>query len=433
MRRLLYIGDHGPSGFGTVAKGLLTYLHNTNKYDILQLGINYNDAIPADVPWEIVPAGFWYPVGGNLDGVYNAADPYGTKKAQTYTQSFDPDIVFINNDFTVVGDYLTDRDGKPSALAKHRSKKIIYSPLDSFPFPPRFAKVAKQFDKVIAYSAWQKSLMVQADPTFADVPIMYHGVETETFYPMDKDKAKKQLVKIFRDYSNSKKAKIPRFDEKYIVFFVGTNQWRKDLPCLFKAFYDFNQIAADAFLLPLSSMAPMTPSLGGWALYNLRDLTGVKNSVILQHANVFTPEQINVMYNAADVLAYPTRGEGFGLPSFEAMATKTPVIATRFGPQFEIHSDDRGYFIDVMDYEPGINGAWTYFAKPSHMSLVERLLHVYNNRDEAQQTADNAYEWVKSHTWNSKGKQLDGIFEECLSPLNNRSTSPSIPKHHKKT
>lgn len=42
----------------------------------------------------------------------------------------------------------------------------------------------------------------------------------------------------------------------------------------------------------------------------------------------FGPDYLRAVYNAADVMLYPTRGEGFGVPVIEAQACGCPVIAT---------------------------------------------------------------------------------------------------------
>jgi glycosyltransferase involved in cell wall biosynthesis len=417
----MYIADHGATGFGTVSKGLLTHLHATGRWDILQLGINFNDLVPTETPWKLVPAGFYSP---DSTGVYNAIDPFGYTKAQTYVNSFDPDLVFFNNDFPVVIRYIADlQDKKLTPLGEHPSKKVIYSPLDSQPCPPAFLDIAANFDEAIAYSYWQREQMARMAPTFEKMPVMYHGYDPKAYYPINKRQAKKELGRVFRKYNRG--AFVPDFRNKFLVYFVGTNQWRKDLPVLFKAYTEFRKMHPDAemFLIPHTSATPMSPTHGGWSLYNLRDLLGLSDAVLMQNANIFTDEEMNIFYNAADVLAFPTRGEGFGLPSLEAMMTKTPVIATKFGPQEEIHEGGRGYFIEVQDYEPGPMSALTLFAKPSWRSLAEQLNYVYTHPDEVAETVERAYQWAKPHTWESKAQQLERILEECLHRSSTRSTS----------
>jgi glycosyltransferase involved in cell wall biosynthesis len=403
--KLMYIGDLSNSGFGTVSVGFLSNLYMTGRYDILQVAINYMDLTPPQVPWKVISAAFWH-----LNGkAWVQDDPYGIMKVQRYIDWFDPDVLMLNNDFPIADRYWLDDEGESSPFAKHRSKKVLYAPLDSEPCPPFFAESSKKWDMVIMYSHWQKALMTARDEYFKDAPVVYHGVDQEVFKPMDKGEAKAKLRDVFLRANPD--ADLPNFEKKYLVYFNGTNQFRKDIPALFRGFAEFRKQVKNAFLIPHSNIIP---SEGGWYLPNLAGLTEVRDVLLMNNAHIFTPEEVNIFYNAADVLAYPTRGEGFGLPSFEAMATKTPVIATKFGPQIEIHENGRGYFINVLALQPGINNSWTYFALPDHADLARQLWHVYANPEEAKATAERAYNWVSRFPWTNQAAQLDSILTKLV-------------------
>lgn len=403
----MYVGDLSNTGFGSVSAGFLFNLAQTGKYDILHLGINYNELYPIDVPWTVLSSGFWHQSGN----AWIQDDPYGYMKVQRYIEFFDPDVFMVNNDFPVVDRYWTDSEGEPSAFAKHRSKKILYAPLDSEPCPPFFAESARKWDMTIMYTNWQKAMMVQRDPAFITAPVIYHGVDPFTFFPFDKQEAREQLREIL--VKKNPKAKLPDFSKKYIVYFNGTNQWRKDLQALFRGFAEFRKNASNAFLIPHSNMVPQ-PDSGGWYLPNLAGLTGVRDVLLMNNAHIFTPEEVNIFYNAADVMAYTTRGEGFGLPSFEAMATKLPVVATNFGPQKEIHQNGRGYLIDLIDKTVAVNHAWTYFALPDYKDLARLLYHIYLNPEEAAKVADKAYNWVQRFSWQNQTAELDSVIDKLI-------------------
>lgn len=393
-----------------MSRGLLEGLHKRG-WEILHLAINYNDLEPVDLPWKMVPAGFYRPMG---DGSFGADDPFGYLKIDKYVTSFDPDVALINNDFPVVNRYLGVKD-KLTEFGKHRCKKVIYSPSDSYPFPRAFYDAARPFDEVVAYTYWQKDMMCVGElDRYQDMKVVYHGIDQETYFPIPKPEAKVMLTEVFQKYNKGRT--IPDFSDAYIVYFVGTNQWRKDIPALFRGYMEFRKAFPDEkmFLIPHTNAAPMSPAHGGWSLYNLRELTGLTHAVLMQSANIFTREEMNIFYNAADVLAFPTKGEGFGLPSLEAMATKTPVIATRFGPQYELHADGRGLFIDVEDYEPGNASAFTYFARPSWRSLGERLIYAFEHKEEMAEMAERAYQWVQPHTWDAKAQQMHDVLTEVV-------------------
>lgn len=405
--KLLYVGDGGGStGFSQVSTGLLTGLHKTGRYQIVHLAINHLDVGPNDAPWEKVAAGFWHRNGERFE----ADDAWGRTKLQAWVLQRPFDVIVVNNDFPIADSYLREADGSPAPFARSDALKILYAPLDSEPCPPSFASVAAGFDVTISYSYWQRSLMAAVDERFKDVQVMYHGVDHDIYKPMDKREAKERLEEIFATHNSGK---APQLVDKYIVYFVGTNQWRKDLPALFRGYADFHKKARNAFLIPHTSAVPSNIN-GGWHLRNLAALYGVNDAVLMDHASQFSQEEMAVFMNAADVLAYPTRGEGFGIPSLEAMACKTPVIATKFGPQIELHDNGRGYFIKVADTAPGEPGCLTNFALPDWRDLSRKLYHLYLNQDEGAAVAEQAFAFAQRHPWSDKAAQLDSIITEAL-------------------
>lgn len=405
--KLLWVADGSShTGFSQVSNGLLTGLQATGKYDLQHLAINYLDIGPSSSPWPIHSAGFYRQQGTH----FQAEDPFGYLKVQRWVIEWDPALVWVNNDYPVAERYMREPDGSPTPLAASSALKVLYAPLDSQPAAQQFIDTADKYDLNIAYTYWARSLMAEADQRYATMPVMYHGIDPDVYKPMDKAEAKDRLEEIFASHNDGKS---PSLKGRFIVLEVGTNQWRKAMPCLFRAYADFKKKARNAFLIPLTAAMPSQIN-GGWQLHNLAALCGVKDAVLLKQANVFSQEEMAIFFAAADVLAYPTRGEGFGIPSLEAMACKTPVIATNFGPQKELHANGRGYLFKYTDLIPGEPGCLTFFADPDWKDLSRKLYHLWLNQDEGAAIAERAYEWVRPHTWANKAIELDALLTEAL-------------------
>jgi len=73
---------------------------------------------------------------------------------------------------------------------------------------------------------------------------------------------------------------------------------------------------------------------------------GLKDVVFLGNQK---QEKLSILYNIADVLAVPSRIEGFGLVAVEALACGTPVVATNQGGLPEFINEKVGALVEVED------------------------------------------------------------------------------------
>jgi len=95
------------------------------------------------------------------------------------------------------------------------------------------------------------------------------------------------------------------------------------------------------------------------------------------------PSAIRALYQAADVLVGPSRGEGFGLPMAEAMLHDLPVITTGYGGQTDFCTEQTAWLIDYEFSRAAshISGNDSVWVEP----CSEHLAHLLNDFYQAYQ------------------------------------------------
>ena len=115
------------------------------------------------------------------------------------------------------------------------------------------------------------------------------------------------------------------------VLYLGTLEPRKNLPALLRA---FDAVAPDVphELVLVGAEGWMTgPIFDTWRALRHQDRVRLAG---------FAPAAaLPAWYSAADLFAYPSRYEGFGLPPLEAMACGTPVITSNVSSLPEVVGD----------------------------------------------------------------------------------------------
>jgi glycosyltransferase involved in cell wall biosynthesis len=192
----------------------------------------------------------------------------------------------------------------------------------------------RRADRLIADSHYTKLTVVEAlgvPPERIDV--VHLGVDTERFRPQP-------VPGTFR-----RRYDLPE-GEAYVLA-VGSEDPRKDLPTLLQAMALLHRDGVDAKLLKVGK-----PAFAEQRERHLRlcDKLGITNAVCWFDG--VPEEDLPLFYNAARVLAFPSRYEGFGFPVLEALACGTPVVAARAASVPELVG------AEARLLEPGSPEAW---------------------------------------------------------------------------
>jgi glycosyltransferase involved in cell wall biosynthesis len=173
---------------------------------------------------------------------------------------------------------------------------------------------------LISVSDYSARLLEQIIPAHAPIVVAPLGVDLERFEPNSREDDRSILAGLGLST-----------DVPY-VFFVGTVEPRKGLDVLLEAFDDVAS-ADDDVELWLAGQA-------GWGVGPFEEqLNAHPYRARIRRLGFVDDAALPALLRQARVVAYPSRGEGFGLPVLEAMACGAPVVTTRDTVMAEVAGD----------------------------------------------------------------------------------------------
>lgn len=363
--RILWFGDGSPvtTGFGRVADSVLGGLYDTNKYDIVQLGLNYYGD-PHNKPYKVFPLRY--------------GDRYGRNRLYEVLRGMEPDIFITNNDIWAMDWCALDLNRVRQETGK-RIPWVAYFPIDGLPIKLKWLSFIKNYiDYPITYTKWAVDAFKEVDKNI-HIDQIYHGVDTAIFKP------RPNIKKQFCDQLSKDMGR----EINFVIGYVGRNQPRKRLPELMLAFTDFAKDKDDVILYLHTSSPDM-----GWNLVELRRTMSIGEGKVLMTpdhmpSSGMDNHSLAMLYNAFDVLCLPTIGEGFGLPLVEGMASGCAVVSTKCSCVPEIVGDgailvNPGY-VEILPFD---NELLRPIPSVSEMSAAFNEL--YKNRELLKTIQDKA-------------------------------------------
>ena len=269
-----------------------------------------------------------------------------------------------------------------------------------------------------------------------------HGKNTKNYFPIT------EQTKEFDDF---KKELFGGSDPEFVVFYNSRNIRRKQIPDTIMAFRAFLDGFADIEEAKKCRLVLKTEMVtdAGTDLDKVREYILGENyldtCIILD--NKFSEQQLNYLYNIADVQILLTSNEGWGLTITEAILSGTPIIANSTGgmqdqmrfedengewftPSPEIPSNHKGTYkkhgewaFPVYPTSRSIQGSpptpYIYDDRCSWEDACERIKEVYNlTKDERISRGLKGREWAISDeagfTQDHQSQRVIEAFEELF-------------------
>ena len=189
------------------------------------------------------------------------------------------------------------------------------------------ARAVRSAERVIAVSARTRADLIElVDAPARRIEVVYEAAD-ERFRPVDAGSVASVLTRL-------------GLPERYFLF-VGTREPRKNLRRLLEAYAGVSEEAGSPDLV-----------IAGRAGWLSEDLEGHAAFLGIERRAHFTggvaDGDLPALYSGATAFVLPSIYEGFGLPTLEAMACQTPVIASTGGSLPEIVGD-AALLVDPFD------------------------------------------------------------------------------------
>ena len=394
VQKMLYIGDFPvQTGFGVVSTNLIRTFKKI--YDLHVLGVNYyGDYSPLIEGLKVYPASS----GGEVWGV--------TRLAEMLTR-IQPDIVFVLNDPWICRDYATVFAKYKADNPAFKAKFIAYTPIDAENIKSEFVEGLQQYDRVVSYTNFGKRELENRPPDIAlkNVAVIPHGVNTQSFYPVPDKKTLKKNMMLGED--------------DYIVLCLQRNQPRKRIDLTMYYFAEWVKrydLPPNVRFYYHGALQDFGIDVLQWAAY-----LGIEERLAISSPNIrpdagLPVEQLNMVYNAADVFFTTTAAEGWCLPVAEAMAVACPVIIPRHSALAEWPEGNAEY-MEIYPWpaltDRGLN---TIHHVTEMESAIAALHKLYTDKQYRLELGQRGFEHMtqKKFNWDVIARQFVEIIDEAL-------------------
>jgi len=447
-KTLLFMTDGCDSGFGRVGKEIVKRFAETGLYNIVYVG--WSMPLTPEImnywkKWNVVIEGTQYST---------IEDQFGQVTLPRAIQKYQPNVIWTLGDPWMV-EHVARAPGFGKAW-----KWISYVPIDRDKLNSEWLPSLKAPDALVAYSKFGMNVLNSYLPR-VKVELIYHGVDTDIFRPIDKAAAKQELG----------------IDPTtFVIGFVGRNQIRKKIPRLMQAFkwwnceryssnaevmirnvdgtneawnakdyarmklhmrsekwnhfrQDPNKFNSALYLHTTQGYTDNNDGLWvGWHIDEYVNRYGLNENPFNKPSRVMLPDQrvmktthglsdehLNKVYNIIDIHILPSGREGFGLPVLESMSCSVPNIVTNYSSMPELVENGRGIAVDAIDFddEPFWDAPSALVNVAGIVDGIEQIVGMYKN-GEIRSLQQKCRQFALQNDWKFPFKAFQKIVKEML-------------------
>jgi glycosyltransferase involved in cell wall biosynthesis len=191
-----------------------------------------------------------------------------------------------------------------------------------------------------------------------------------------------------------------RADARPIVLYVGSDHPRKNVPVAISAFAALRQEYPQAVFVKVGRPGLLA---GRLALLHAIDAVGARQAVRFVDKTV-DEHTLNELYNLADLLIFPSRHEGFGLPPLQAMAAGTPVVCSNATSLPEVVGDGHqlGDQAAAVHHPDDIDGFTTSMRK------------IIEDRGYARLLRQKGLKRAEQFSWQTAASQICAVYRKLV-------------------
>lgn len=263
------------------------------------------------------------------------------------------------------------------------SRNIAIVPFETTIVPSSWVPRINFMDALLVPCQQNKQMMIDSGIT-VPIEVIHWGVDTEKFYEVERPE-----------------------DGVFTFGTMGSLSKRKGTHLLVNAFERAFPDEKDVRLICKTSNRAY-------------EFMSKDKRIEVQMGAVSHDELMSEFFKRVDCFAFPTMGEGFGLPPLEAMATGIPAIVTGWSGPEEYMNDKVGWKIeytmdDAREFSDPAKGVYREhcgrWAVPNIDHLIHLMRYAYEHQDEVRAKGKVAAAYVREQwTW----PHQIGLFEAAL-------------------